>query len=250
MKPANVMWPPAPDSLKPVAGVVNVFGATLDVSAERRETLAQSLSPDEWQRAKRFHLARDRDRFIAGRGTLRVILATQLDCPSDRLVFAYGKFGKPQIATPTTPHSLHFNLAHSDSLAVYAIAHDELGVDVERIRVLNDAEEIAARFFSAREKSRLLALPPERRPEAFFNCWTCKEAYLKAIGTGLHDQLEQVEVSLSPGETAELRDCSKPSQSWRLQTLMPAVGFVGALVTKLAEPQVNCWWWDGPAMPA
>ena len=246
MKTVDVLWNTAPAGLKPADGKVDVFYAPLDVPAKRLDELAQSLSEDEWQRAERFHLERDYRRFVAGRGTLREILAALLDMNPASLMFSYCEFGKPRIAAPAAARSLHFNLAHSDSIAVYAIAKHELGVDVERIRAMDDADQIASRFFSQREKNCLLALPAEQRTEAFFNCWTRKEAYLKAIGSGLDDCLDQIEVSLAPGEAAELLGVPDDSQPWFLHSLVPAAEFVGALAIQPEDSRVNCWKWDGP----
>jgi len=245
MRPVAVSWNVAPGGLKPADGVVHVFSAPLDLSAMRLKELAQWLSDDEWERARRFHLERDHRRFIAGRGTLREILGALLDAEPAGLKFSYGKFGKPQIAAPVAAHSLHFNVAHSDSIAVYAIAKHELGVDVERIRALDETEKIATRFFSPREKNCLQALAEDQRQEAFFNCWTRKEAYLKAIGAGLDDSLSQIEVSLTPGEAAELLSTPEDSRPWQLHSLNPAADFVAALAVQPADSQLNCWSWKG-----
>jgi 4'-phosphopantetheinyl transferase len=245
MKTVDVLWNAAPRGLKPADGEVHVFSAPLDIPAERIDELASWLSDDEWQRARRFHLERDRRRFVAGRGTLREILTALLGINPRSLAFSYGEFGKPQIAAPAAARSLHFNLAHSDSIAVCAIAKHELGVDVERIRAMDDAEQIASRFFSPRERRCLLALPTEQRREAFFNCWTRKEAYLKAIGSGLSDCLDQIEVSLAPGEAAALLGVPKDSQAWRLHSLSPAAEFVGALAVHREDSRVKCWKWNG-----
>ena len=245
MKTVDVLWNAAPAGLKPADGEVHVFSRTLDVPSKRLERLSQSLSEDEWRRAERFHFERDRGRFIAGRGMLREILAALLDIHPASLVFSYGEFGKPRIAAPAAARSLHFNMAHSDSIAVCAIAKHELGVDVERVRAMDDAGRIAARFFSRREKDCLLTLPAEQRGEAFFHCWTRKEAYLKAIGSGLDDCLDQIEVSLAPGETAALLGVPNDSQSWRLHSLSPAAEFVGALAVHREDSRVNCWKWNG-----
>lgn len=244
MNPADFLWSTAPHGLKPVDEEVNVFSAPLDVPANRLEELVQLLSEDERQRAEHFHLERDRRRFIAGRGTLREILGMLLDVKPASFVFSLGEFGKPRIAAPVAAHSLHFNLAHSDSIAVYATANHELGVDVERIRVLDEAQQIASRFFSKREEKCLLALPLEQRVEAFFNCWTRKEAYLKATGRGLDDCLDQIEVSLAPGEAAELLAFPDGLQSWSLHSLIPAAEFVGALAIQLEDACVNRWSWN------
>jgi 4'-phosphopantetheinyl transferase len=240
------MWEAAPGGLKPADGDVHVFSVPLDIPARRREELVSWLSDDERRRAKRFHLERDRRRFIAGRGALREILAALLDINPASLVFSCGKFGKPQITAPAAAHSLHFNLAHSDSIAVCATARHELGVDLERIRAMDEAEQIASRFFSPREARCLLALPAEQRLEAFFNCWTRKEAYLKAIGVGLVDCLDQIEVWLAPGETTKLLSVPNDSLHWLLHSLMPAAEFVGALAIHQRDSRVNYWKWNGP----
>jgi len=245
MKPVAVSWNVAPAGLKQADGDVHVFSAPLDLPTRRLVELAQWLSADEWQRAERFHLERDYRRFIAGRGTLREILGALLEVNPACLAFSYGEFGKPQITAPVAAHSLHFNVAHSDSIAVYATAKHELGVDVERIRLMEEAEQIATRFFSSREKSCLQALSADQRLEAFFNCWTRKEAYLKAIGSALGDGLDQIEVSLAPDEPAELLAAPKDSRPWHLHALSPAAEFIGALAIQPADAQVKCWSWSG-----
>ena len=118
-------------------------------------------------------------------------------------------------------------------------------MDLERIRAMDETDQIAARFFSPREERCLLALPAAQRMEAFFNCWTRKEAYLKAIGVGLDDCLKQIEVSLVPGEAAELFGVPNDSEQWLLRSLRPAAEFVGALVIRQDDWRVNCWKWDG-----
>jgi 4'-phosphopantetheinyl transferase len=246
MRPADASWSAAPSGLKLADDNVHVFAAPLDVPAKRLEELEQWLSDDERQRASRFHLERDRRRFIAGRGILREILGTMSGVSPASLIFAYGEFGKPHIAAPVAARLLQFNLAHSDSIAVYATAKRTLGVDLERIRELDEVEQFAARFFSPDEEQRLLTLPDAQRREAFFNCWTRKEAYLKAIGTGLNNCIRQVEVSPGPGETAERLGVPDGSPRWRLHSLTPAIGFVGALVVQPEDSPVNCWHWNGP----
>ena len=246
MRTVEALWNAAPGGLELLPGDVHVFCALLDVPKQRLEELVQSLSDDEWQRAGRVHLERDRQRFLAGRGMLREILGVLLHLKPASFVFSYGAFGKPHIAAPVAAPSLHFNLAHSDSIAVYAIAKHELGVDLERVRAMDEAEQIASRFFSLREERRLLTLPAKQRLEAFFNCWTRKEAYLKAIGLGLDDCLDQIEVSPAPGEAVELLPVHNGSPQWFLHPLIPAAEFVGALAVQQKDSRVNCWKWNGP----
>jgi len=245
MRTAEFLWNDAPAGLKQATGEVNVFSAPLDVPTARFHELAQWLAEDEWQRAKRFHMKRDRSRFIVGRGQLREILGALLDVDPSKLAFSYGDFGKPQIATPVAAHSLHFNLAHSGSLAVYAVAMHELGVDLERVRAMDQKQQIVERFFSSREESHLAALPEAQRLEAFFNCWTRKEAYVKAIGLGLNNRLSQIEVSLAEFAVVEWLGVPRNSPRWFVHSLSPALDFVGALALPQQDARVNCWQWSG-----
>jgi phosphopantetheine--protein transferase-like protein len=132
---------------------------------------------------------------------------------------------------------LRFNVSHSDGLALYAIARGrEVGVDVEQLRELPRAERIAERFFSTEETAALKAEPAERRVEAFFTCWTRKEAYIKARGDGLAHPLDQFAVSLVPGEPARLWVAgdgdAREIARWSLDALPLAPGYVAALAAR------------------
>jgi phosphopantetheine--protein transferase-like protein len=169
-------------------GDVDVWRAALDdAPAGMVRTLQALLSSDERERARRFFFERDRRRFVVARGTLRRLLAGYLDCAPAEIAFSYGPNGKPALP-PATPGAapLHFNVAHSDGLALYAFTRvGEIGVDVERIRDIPDWESIAELSFSRHELARLRACPPPQRREEFFRAWTRQEAVLKALGTGL-----------------------------------------------------------------
>jgi 4'-phosphopantetheinyl transferase len=129
---------------------------------------------------------------------------------------------------------VRFNVAHADDLAVYALTRNrDLGVDVERIASMPDATEIAVRFFAAAEIEALRALPPRLIDQAFFVCWTRKEAYIKALGDGLAHPLDQFAVSLAPGEPPRLSAVGDANgrevERWRLAAVPPAPGYVAAL---------------------
>jgi 4'-phosphopantetheinyl transferase len=147
----------------------------------------------------------------------------------------------------------HFNLAHSHELAVYAFArHHAVGIDVEYVRELADARQLAARFFSARENAAWLALPAGQRAVGFYNCWTRKEAYIKAIGEGLSCPLDQFDVSLAPGEPARLLSIAGDegaANQWSLWTLSPAPGYVGALAAALPHQAGQDYRLRMPAQP-
>jgi len=146
--------------------------------------------------------------------------------------------------------ALRFNLAHSHELAVYAFTRGcEVGIDLEHVRPLTDAEEIAGRFFSTRENAEFRSLPESFKLEAFYNCWTRKEAYLKATGDGLGRALDTFDVSLCPeAPVALLRvkgDQSEISR-WSLWTLAPGSEYVAALAAERDDWCVACWEWRAP----
>jgi len=208
--------------------------------AQMRETLAE----DERQRADRFHFEKDRRHFIAGRGALRAILSRYLGRRAQEVRFAYTNYGKPHPAEETL---LRFNLAHSHGLALLAMTHGrEIGVDLELIRDNLEGEQLAERFFSPREVDALRTLPPELRREAFFHCWTRKEAYIKAIGKGLYLGLDQFDVSLRPGEPAALlatQHDPNEARRWSMRSLVPNEGYVGALVVEGHSWRLWCGDW-------
>ena len=193
--------------------------------------MAQCLIEDERIRAERFNFRRDRKRFIVGRGVLRMILGRYLHIEPNRVQFSYGPHGKPYLADGDG--ALQFNLARSHELALYAFTRGrEIGVDIEYFRALTDAEQIADSFFSPRENAILQALPASQRQQAFYNCWTRKEAYIKAIGKGLAQPLDQFDVSLAPGESTRLlkvEGSPEEGSRWSLYSLTPVAGYVAAV---------------------
>jgi 4'-phosphopantetheinyl transferase len=110
-----------------------------------------------------------------------------------------------------------------------------VGIDLEHVRPMPDAEHLVTRFFSAREQRIFQALPETQKQEAFFNCWTRKEAFLKATGKGLTRPLDTFDVSLAPGKAARLLslDGEPPkTELWSLKTFIPAAGSVATLAVE------------------
>jgi 4'-phosphopantetheinyl transferase len=164
--------------------------------------------------------------------------------------FAYGPKGKPDLAPGSAVGGIRFNVAHAGGLALVAVTRGrEVGVDLEQVRDV-DVEGIAERFFSAREVAALRRLPPAIRAEAFFRCWTRKEAYVKATGDGLSAGLEQFDVSLLPGDPAAmLAHRGDPSEvgRWSLRDLAPAPGYVGALAVEGRGYRARWRDWSAPS---
>ncbi len=212
----------------------------LDVEPEAVRASAALLSDVEQQKADRLVFERDRRRFTVARAKLRKLLAARLDMPPAAVEFRYGARGKPALTGRCAESDLRFNVSHTEDVAVCAFSRGrEVGIDIEAVRAIPDAEEIAARFFSRRENEAYLGLDPDDRPLGFFNCWTRKEAFVKALGDGLYYPLDRFDVSLSPGDPARILRVENTRGSdcaWSLHSFLPGPGLAGAIVVeKLAS---------------
>jgi 4'-phosphopantetheinyl transferase len=199
--------------------------------------LSGLLSADERGRAGRFAFERDRRRYTVARARLRQLLGERLGVAPESLQFVYNLHGKPALARRPGQRDLRFNVAHCGEVAAYAFAEArDVGVDVEEVRALPDADDIAMRFFSRRERAAYMRLPVRERPQGFFNCWTRKEAFVKALGEGLSHPLEAFDVSLAPGRPARLlRIGGVPASrcGWTLSSFVPGPGLVGAIAVQM-----------------
>jgi 4'-phosphopantetheinyl transferase len=229
------------------AGEVHVWSVHLDATDEYIRHVEPSLSADERQRAGSFRFHRHRARFVARRAALRALLADYLRVTVKDVTFIYGPNGKPALAPGYGDQRLSFNLSHSAHLAVIAVALDRaIGIDVEIIKPVVDFDAIASRFFTARENIALHAVPPAERLQAFFNCWTRKEAVVKASGEGLSRPLDSFEVSLAPDEPARLLAWTEIDQQpeWSLQAFTPEAGFVAAVAAPGSDWSLRCEQWS------
>ena len=207
---------------------IHVWLASLTVNPATTARLGSDLSDEERQRASRFHFDRDRNRYITGRGILRTILAQYLELHPTEIEIRTGDHGKPQLCSDR-PGRLDFNVSHSEDIAVIAVGWDRnIGVDVEKVRLDIDYEEVARSFFSANETEALKRLSTEGTAEAFFSCWTRKEAYVKAIGCGLYLPLDSFDVSVEPGTPA--RFLRGVDARWQIVSFLAQRGYPAALV--------------------
>jgi 4'-phosphopantetheinyl transferase len=207
----------------------------LDIDAEGVDDAGYRvfLSAEECDRASRFRFERDARRYIVRRGHLRQLLARYLDCIPSRIQFVSNPFGKPSVAAS----DLRFNLSHSHGMALFAIARGrEVGCDIEQCDPQFASEQIPERFFSLHEVRALRMLAQRDQTQAFFNCWTRKEAYVKARGCGLSLPLDSFDVSLVPGEPAALlHGC----EGWSVRSLAPVTGYQAAVVAQGSDWQLN-----------
>lgn len=222
---------------------VRVTAVWLDRDPRRANALYPLLCEMERARAARYRFERDRRRFVIARGSLRKLLGAELGVNPRSIALEYGTYGKPRLGGACAESRLHFNVSHSRDLAIIAISHGhEIGVDVEALHSLKDADNIALQFFSAREHLEYSRVRRDEKMAAFFNCWTRKEALVKALGEGLSHPLHTFDVSLAPGEPTRLLrlgDRFGAACGWHLQSFAPACGFVAALAIEDSHTPVS-----------
>lgn len=237
-------WMSPPAEPRSQLNEVHVWRVGLARSKSEVESLYKLLSEDERDRAERFRFERHRTRFIVARGAMRKILGLYMRQKPDSLHFDYTYFGKPFLQDVREVEAIRFNLSHARDIALCAVAHKrEIGVDVEFVRADVDCESIAAQFFNRSEIETLLSIPEELRTQAFFKCWTSKEAYIKARGEGLSMPLDEFNVSLHPGEPAALlwASDSKEVARWSLRELIIGHNYVAALAVEGCDWRLRCW---------
>lgn len=239
-------WKAPPEAPVPGNSEVHVWRAPLDLTEAEVAFLQGILSEDERRRAGAFYHQRDRRRFTANRGILRMILAHYLDKEPAALNFCYGLFGKPALPPEAGRNPIHFNISHSDGMALYAVIRDRsVGIDLERIRPDFEWEDFAKWYFCPREYGALRAFPASFRRQAFFSYWTCKEAYVKATGRGLTLPLNRFEIALTAGDAADLVEVAGEPEPgrWTLLKLTPAPGYAGFLAVEGSCSRFKLWQW-------
>jgi 4'-phosphopantetheinyl transferase len=238
-------WAGPPRDLRLTSGELHVWRAGLDLSAERRAALAATLSPEEISRAQRFRYPELSERFVAGRGIVRDILARYLGRSAESLEFQTGERGKPALVGDDA--GLRFNASNSGAVTLVAVAREaEVGVDVEVLRPVPEALAIAGRMLSPRECERLRSVPSDQLEMAFLHCWTRKEAYIKAIGAGLWTGLDTFDVAFAPDETPALLSVDgseEAAERWTLRSIAPGPPYVAAVVVEGRAGEIRTFQW-------
>lgn len=215
---------------------VDVWATALDRAPADVAALHAGLDDAEAARASRFHFAHDARRFVVARAILRELLGAYLGVAPAAVRLVYGARDKPALAPPLDAAGVQFNVSHSGEIALYAVGrHRRIGVDVERVRPLDDLAGLAGRNFSRAECAALFALPPARRPAAFFACWTRKEAYVKALGEGLAHPLDAFTVAFADGAPARIVDIAGDADAaarWTLAAVDVGTGYAAAVAVE------------------
>ena len=227
------------------ADAIHVWRVPLDKWSELLDSPRLPLSADELDRARKFHFDRDRGRFIVCRTRLRQILAYYVGADPRDLRFRYGEHGKPELCDDFNPRAIRVNVAHSSDMALIGVTlRNSIGVDIELIRQIANADEIVCSFFSTSEAAEYERLTPRERSRGFFNGWTRKEAFLKAHGGGLSYPLSAFDITLTPGMTPRLlrvRGDSLAAGRWSMFALEPWPGFAAAVIVERSESRLHTW---------
>jgi len=225
---------------------VHVWRIDLQSQHQWAARLVLLLSDEERVTAERFRFSRDRDRYIVSHAALRSILSGYLGNGMHDIRFLQNAFGKPHVGEPTG--SAHFNLSHTDGMALIAIAQSfAVGVDVERRQPERFDVAIARRFFSPSEYDALVHLPAQEQVDAFFQCWVRKEAFIKARGMGLSFPLHQFDVSVGidhPAQLLAIRGVDERIDAWSLSDIPLEPPFSAALAAPASHITVHCWRWQ------
>jgi 4'-phosphopantetheinyl transferase len=237
----SLPWVPATAPPTLADNELHVWRASLDLSSDVRERLQSTLNSDEKTRVERLLIEKAREHFVAARGILRELLGAYLGVDAREIAFRYGPEGKPSLS-PEHNSKVSFNVSHSNGMGMFVFANDqEIGADIEYVKTDFRGMEIASRFFSEKESAALAKLPLEERDEAFFGCWTKKEAYVKAHGQGLSIPLDSFTVEFSKSKQV-LRD--EGGARWSCYALEVGPRFAAAVVAAGENWSVKSWEWS------
>lgn len=200
------------------------------------------LTNEEQKKANHFRFNKDKTCFVIARAILRILLGNYLDQAPESIVFDAIKNGKPFVANEK---NVQFNISHSEDCILLAfVKKNAVGIDVEYTKRPVEVETIARSFFSEEEASSLLALDKSYHKQAFYNCWTRKEAFIKALGNGLAFPLNQFVVSLDSEKRAELLATKwdvKEKEKWVLKSIQLKENYIGAIAIKGKVEKTKFW---------
>jgi 4'-phosphopantetheinyl transferase len=238
----SIIWQTLPSPVSIQHGEAHLIAVNLSEQPQLVADCWKTLSSEERARANKFHFPKHKAHFIISRGVLRELLARYLGHQASEIEFNYQPLGKPELLH--NPRNLQFNLSHSGSVALYGLTLEhEIGVDIEIIKACDELE-LAQRFFTETEYQSLLGLPPHERQQGFFQIWTQKEAFIKALGKGLA-YLNQFSVTAEgPGQIITCPESEGSSTDWTLQTFSYQNGYKAAFATRQKLNKIH--YWNGP----
>jgi len=236
------MWDHPLKSNEIKVGTVHIWRGRLSTGLQHLPQIACCLSTDEKKKAARFHQAKDEQRYLFSHSMLRMVLAKYLNCKSESIFYKQDFYGKPMLGFHNLKEDIYFNMSHSEDLVIVALSRDQdVGVDVEFIRKVKDAQGIVKSSFVIQEQIHLFSLPSTEFINGFFLCWTLKEAFIKAIGKGLSYPMNYFSVIDSRGNISGIGSLvitSGMAREWYQLSFIPQSSYVGAMVSSNRQPKV------------
>lgn len=223
---------------------VHLLNVSIDTISSEIQSFIDVLSEDEVRRAAVYSLEKDRVQFIIGRGLLRIILGFYVDANPKELRFQYNEYGKPQLSEALLYNYISFNVSHSDNEIIYAISQGrKLGVDIERICLDLEFNEVLKRFFSPKEQWIIKNSPSEKQVNTFYMIWTRKEAYCKAIGTGIVSHFERIDVTAGTGEANRYKVSGENIEEkyWVISDISIDENYTAAVAVHGNNYRLRCW---------
>ena len=214
----------------------HIYLASLYLAYPQIESLFKLLSPEERNRAKKYHFERDRVLYIARHGILRTLLGNYIKCEPGQIQFTTNTYGKPYLKHAVHNKQYYFNISCSNGMGVFAfIADQEVGVDIEFVKPVPELSSLVEHYFSAKEKNKFKNLPTIQRKNLFYEYWTRKEALIKGIGMGLQYPIDQIDLNLQNVQTTIVDNQytkSASKETWSIYKLNLPPGFAGALALR------------------
>jgi len=213
----------------------DVWGIAFDECLLTLSEACERLSVEECERVARYRIEKPKRQLAICRAALRGLLADYLHIAPHEVCFRIGASGKP---TLTGDHAIHFNVTHSGNFALVAIAPRRIGIDIEVLRAVSNMDGLVERFFGHEEKETYRNLVEPQRSQGFFRAWTCKEALMKAVGTGLqHVDRCVVELDpMCPPRVIRFDALPETPLSWSLATWEPHPGYLAAIAMESEKP--------------
>jgi 4'-phosphopantetheinyl transferase len=234
------------DNLKLLPGEIHMWLIPEVQNENMMKVLSHKLNDAEKEKASRYYFEKKRRQYIITRGVLKILLEVYTRRNSEQFQIVQGIYGKPFMRSEE--EEIHFNISHSEGLSILGFSKEApLGVDIEIIREIPERDEIAEKYFSKKENNIYKTIPEEYRTKAFFNCWTRKEAFIKAIGEGFSKPLDQFDVTFLSNEKTKLISIdgdTRKADEWSLQELKTAQGYVSAFAVKKRKFRLSCWTWN------
>lgn len=224
----------------------HIWQIELNRTDEIIKNLPELLDETERAKALSFRFGKDKRNYITAHCGMREILSFYLGICPQNIEFEANFYGKPFLRRNDI--DLRFNLSHSHERALLAVTRGkEIGVDIELIRNSIAEENLAEQFFSPLEAETLRNLPKGLQTKAFFDCWTRKEAFIKAVGKGLSYPLKDFTVAFTPSERARLialENSPIRAEDWQIVKLNVAEDYAAAMAVEAQSIETKLYLWN------